>query len=268
MKPIQEYSTILSSPQLFFWSGYDSKVKYECSCSALVALAGLVFIDPLPLAPDALNALLSEVSLSPVAIILTSGNHQRWSIELSRLARIFHPSLLRKPGSPMDAALDLNFDQESMDSYSPDKNPSSALPHQPSRLSRHESDEISRLAEQFSLPIYAPVAAGEEIIASHFYEPGDNVLGLSSVALPGFGPGETAFWSEEGKILILGDALTNAGEDGLLVLPKKYCTDHRLAMKSLKSLAMLNPEILVTAHGFPITSHATARLHQVCALGK
>ena len=61
------------------------------------------------------------------------------------LARIFHPSLLRKPGKPMDAALDLNFDQDSMDSYSPDKNTASALPHQPSRLSHHESDEISGL---------------------------------------------------------------------------------------------------------------------------
>ena len=65
--------------------------------------------------------------------------------EISGLARIFHPSLLRNPGKPMDAALDLNFDQDSMDSYSPDKNSSSALPHQPSRLSRRESDEISGL---------------------------------------------------------------------------------------------------------------------------
>ena len=46
----------------------------------------------------------------------------------------------------MDAALDLNFYQDSMYSYSPDKNPSSALSHQPSQLSRHESDEISGLA--------------------------------------------------------------------------------------------------------------------------
>ncbi len=66
------------------------------------------------------------------------------------LARIFHPSLLRKPGSPMAAALDLNFDQDSMDSYSPDKNPSSALPHQPSRLSRHESDERSGLEQRYT----------------------------------------------------------------------------------------------------------------------
>ena len=63
------------------------------------------------------------------------------------LTRIFHPSLLRKPGTPMAAALDLNFYQDSMDSYSPDKNPASALPHQPSRLSRRESDEISGLTK-------------------------------------------------------------------------------------------------------------------------
>ncbi len=41
-------------------------------------------------------------------------------METFELTRIFHPSLLRKPGTPMAAALDLNFDQDSMDSYSPD----------------------------------------------------------------------------------------------------------------------------------------------------
>ena len=50
----------------------------------------------------------------------------------------------------MDTALDLNFDQDSMDSYSPDKNPASALPHQPSQLSRDESDEITGLEKNIS----------------------------------------------------------------------------------------------------------------------
>ena len=197
MKPIKEYSLVSNSPPLFFWSGYDPEVKYECSCSAIITVAGLVFIDPLPLASEALVALLTEAMKPAVGILLTSGNHQRWSVEL---------------------------------------------------------------AEQLMLPIYAPVGAGEEIIAAHFYEPGDEVFGLCSMALPGFGPGETAFWDEEGKILILGDALTNAGEEGLLVLPKKYCTDHRLAMKSLTRLKNFLPEILVTAHGIPITNHAARKL--------
>lgn len=68
------------------------------------------------------------------------------------LARIFHPSLLRRPGRPMDAALDSNFDQDSMYSYSPDQNSSSALPHQPSRPPRYESDEISGLEKKDQSP--------------------------------------------------------------------------------------------------------------------
>ncbi|MBX9577484.1 MAG: hypothetical protein K2W97_03280 [Chthoniobacterales bacterium] len=205
MKPIKEYSTICNAPQLFFWGGYDAAVKYDCSCSAIVTSAGLVFVDPLPLAPEALKSLLAEASMPPIAITLTSGNHQRWSVEL---------------------------------------------------------------AEQFSLPIYAPVGAGEEIIASHFYESGDNVMGLHSIALPGFGPGETAFCDEERGILILGDALINAGEEGLLVLPKKYCTDHRLAMKSLSKLKEVAPSILVTAHGLPIVGNVAERLANACTLSQ
>jgi len=205
MKPIKEYSIVSNEPPLFFWSGYDSQIKYECFCSALVTTAGLIFIDPLPLAAEALVALLAEASVSPAAIFLTSGNHQRWSVELG---------------------------------------------------------------EKLSVPIYAPVGAGEEIIASHFYESGDEVLGLCSVALPGFGPGETAFWHKEKRILILGDALTNAGEKGLLVLPKKYCTDHRLAMQSLSQLKNFFPEVLVTAHGLPITTNAAAKLANACAVSE
>ncbi|MCX6957670.1 MAG: hypothetical protein NT164_03935 [Verrucomicrobiae bacterium] len=205
MKPIKEYSTVSNSPQLFFWGGYDAVVKYDCSCSAVVTSAGLVFIDPLPLAPEVLESLLVEASVPPAAVILTSGNHQRWSVEL---------------------------------------------------------------AEQLSLPIYAPVGAGEEIIAAHFYEPGDDVMGLHSIALPGFGPGETAFCDEERKILILGDTLINAGAAGLLLLPKKYCTDHRLAMKSLSKLKEIAPEILITAHGLPIVGNAAVRLANACALSQ
>ena len=205
MKPIEEYSTICNSPPLFFCGGYDAAVKYECSCSVIVTSAGFVFIDPLPLALEALKSLLKEAVVPPAAILLTSGNHQRWSV---------------------------------------------------------------KLGNQLSLPIFAPVGAGEEIIASHFYESGDNVMGLHSIALPGFGPGETAFCDQERKILILGDALINSGEEGLLVLPKKYCTDHRLAMKSLSKLKEITPEILITAHGLPIVGNAAKKLANACALSE
>jgi hypothetical protein len=205
MKSIQEYSTITHSPPLFFWHDYDGQLKYECSCSSIVTSAGLVFIDPLPLAPEALKSLLGVASVLPVAILLTSSNHQRWSIEL---------------------------------------------------------------AGQLSLPLYAPVGVGDEIVASHFYQPGDAIMGLRSIGLPGFGPGETAFLEERGNVLILGDALINGGEEGLTILPKKYCEDHRLAMKSLKRLAGIAPQVLLTAHGLPIKNNAAARLQEACAFSK
>ena len=203
MKPIEEYSTITHLPQLFFWGDYDPAVKYHCSCSAIVTSAGLVFIDPLPLAPEVLQSLLEEASQPPAAILLTSGNHQRWSIVL---------------------------------------------------------------AEQLSLPLYAPIGAGEEIVASHFYKPGDDVIGLRSIALPGFGPGETAFFKEHEKILILGDALIHDEEESLTILPKKYCEDRRLAIKSLARLKEMTPNIFLLAHGLPIVANAAQRLAEVFRL--
>jgi hypothetical protein len=62
------------------------------------------------------------------------------------LARMVHTDLLRKPGSLPDAALDSPVDLSGMDTYSPASKCSPALPHQPSRLSRHDQHEPSGLA--------------------------------------------------------------------------------------------------------------------------
>jgi glyoxylase-like metal-dependent hydrolase (beta-lactamase superfamily II) len=200
MKAIEEYAVVCTTPPLFFWGGYDPVVKYYCSSSAIVTSAGLIFIDPLPLALEALKSLLSEASQPPAAIVLTSGNHQRWS---------------------------------------------------------------STLSQQLSLPLYAPIGAGEEIIASHFYQPGDQVMGLCSIALPGFGPGEAALLEESSRILILGDCLIPT-EEGLMLLPKKYCEDRRLAVRSLARLKEVAPNILILAHGLPIVKNVAQRFIDVC----
>jgi glyoxylase-like metal-dependent hydrolase (beta-lactamase superfamily II) len=203
MKPIDDYSSLSTHPSLFFWQGYDPRVKYLVSCSAIVTSAGLLFIDPLPLAEERLASLLQEAGATPTAIVLTSGNHQRYSV---------------------------------------------------------------LLAKKYSLPIYAPVDAGEEIVADVWYEPGSDLLGLSSlgldsIPLPGFGPGETALWhhDEEKKILILGDAITS-GEGELLLLPKKYCEDEKLAKKSIRRLISYLPTILLTAHGMPVVTNAAKKM--------
>ena len=203
MKPIDDYSSLSTCPPLFFWQGYDPELKYLVSCSAIVTSAGLLFIDPLPLAEESLVTLLQKAGAAPAAIVLTSGNHQRDSV---------------------------------------------------------------LLAKKYLLPIYAPVGAGQEIVADVWYEPGSNLLGLSSlgldsIALPGFGPGETALWYSDGekKILILGDAITS-GEEGLLLLPKKYCEDEKLAKKSILALRSYLPKILLTAHGMPVMTDAAKKV--------
>ena len=61
------------------------------------------------------------------------------------LARIFHADLLRKQGRPMTASLDSGLSLSSMYAYSPAPKSSSALPHQPSLLPRHDQHEISGL---------------------------------------------------------------------------------------------------------------------------
>ena len=46
-------------PGLAFWQAYDPSVKTELSCCAVETLEGLVFVDPVRLAPEALEELLN-----------------------------------------------------------------------------------------------------------------------------------------------------------------------------------------------------------------
>jgi len=193
MKAVPEYSTV--RPGLFHWQGYESEVKCDCSSTAIVTPAGLIFIDPIPLSEEALKDLVAESFSAPAAVVLTSGNHQRESLAL---------------------------------------------------------------AKRFAIPVFAPEDTGDDISADHRFRSGDPVAWMGSVALPGFGPGETAFLHD--GALVFGDALINLEPEGLRLLPEKYREDSKQALRSLEALRLLNPELLLFAHGNPITSNSAARL--------
>lgn len=193
MKPVAEYSTVRSG--LFHWQGYEPEVKCDCSSSAIVTEAGLIFIDPIPLADEALTELVGESFSAPAAVVLTSGNHQRESLAL---------------------------------------------------------------AKRFGIPVFAPEDAGDDIIADQRFLSGDAVAGMESIALPGFGPGETAFWCQ--SALIFGDALINLEPEGLRLLPEKYREDKTQSLCSLTALKDLKPQLLLFAHGNPVTQNAVGRL--------
>jgi hypothetical protein len=80
MKPADEYQTI--RPGLYFWQAYDPAVKTDLGCCAFGTPGGLVFTDPVPLAEEALEELTS--GRAPLAILLTSGNHERNAAALAR----------------------------------------------------------------------------------------------------------------------------------------------------------------------------------------
>jgi hypothetical protein len=113
-------------------------------------------------------------------------------------------------------------------------------------------------SKRFGIPVFAPEHAGDDIIADQCFRSGDPVAGMESIALPGFGPGETAFLYE--RALIFGDALINLEPEGLRVLPEKYREDKKQSLRSLGNLKGLKPEILLFAHGHPIIQNAISRL--------
>ncbi len=71
------------------WQAYEPAVKCDLSSTALRFGERLVFIDPIPLAEDALATLVFDAR--PALIILTNGNHERaaaacrerWSIPIA-----------------------------------------------------------------------------------------------------------------------------------------------------------------------------------------
>jgi glyoxylase-like metal-dependent hydrolase (beta-lactamase superfamily II) len=198
MKAVPEYSTVRSG--LFHWQGYEPEVKCDCSSTAIVTEAGLIFIDPIPLTDAALSDLVAESFSAPAAVVLTSGNHQRGSLAL---------------------------------------------------------------AKRFGIPIFASENAGNDITADQRFRSGDMVACMESIALPGFGPGETAFLHE--GVLIFGDALINLEPEGLRLLPEKYREDKKQSLRSLAALQAQKPQVLLFAHGQPITGKAASRLMTCCS---
>jgi hypothetical protein len=109
MKPVAEYSKLCSG--VFAWQGFETVVKCDCSSSALVTQAGLVFIDPIPLAEAALKELIVESFSAPCAVVITSGNHQRESLGLAKQLGI--PVF-----APEEAGLDIMADKRFLSSES------------------------------------------------------------------------------------------------------------------------------------------------------
>ncbi len=177
------------------WQVYDPESKVDLGATALCIGSRLYFIDPVPLADDALASLCCVAE--PAGILLTNGNHER---------------------------------------------------------------AAAAYAGRFGIPVCAHVGAAPELTVpvEHFFGDGTLLFGeLAAIALPGGGPGETAFyWDDLGGLLIFGDALIHLPQTGLCHLPEKYCADAALLRQSLAKLLPFRVKTAVFAHGGPITPDA------------
>jgi len=123
--------------------------------------------------------------------------------------------------------------------------------------------DAARLSKRHQVPIVtAPDTRRDigELRPEVTLLPGELLYGIQAIPIPGATPGETAFFSNTG-VLVLGDAVINTStERGLELLPDKYCTDAKQNRESLRQLLALDFKVLTLAHGAPVVDRAKAKL--------
>ena len=124
---------------------------------------------------------------------------------------------------------------------------------------------FGEFSNRFSAPLFAHRNSLPEEVSFTKLADGDKICGaLDVIELTGAAPGEIAlhFPLNDGT-LVVGDALINFEPLGFSLLPRKYCSDEKEMQRSLRKLLLHKAERMFFAHGTPILSGATARLHQL-----
>jgi hypothetical protein len=120
-------------------------------------------------------------------------------------------------------------------------------------------------AEQFSVPVIAHVDTFSDEQPGQLKQvvDGDEICdGLRVISIKGAAGGEMVLhYALNGGTLIIGDALINFEPYGFTFLPAKYCWNHKQMRHSLRKLLDYKAERILFAHGTPILSRATERLH-------
>jgi glyoxylase-like metal-dependent hydrolase (beta-lactamase superfamily II) len=87
---------------------------------------------------------------------------------------------------------------------------------------------------------------------------------LRFIRIEGAAEGEFALYHpDDAGTLIVGDALINFDPHGFTLLPRKYCTDQKQMIQSLRKLLDLDFARIFFAHGNPIMIRARERLESL-----
>ena len=126
----------------------------------------------------------------------------------------------------------------------------------------HVRDTVA-LRQQYKVPVVTAADTRRDITELKpdvTLLPNELLYGITAIAIPGATPGETAFHSNTG-VMVLGDAVINTNpEAGLEFLPDKYCADAKQNRASLGKLLSFDFHTLTFAHGAPVTTRAKEKL--------
>lgn len=124
---------------------------------------------------------------------------------------------------------------------------------------------FDQFAALFAVPIYARRESFPDKAPSRMTNVEDGMQirhALEVIAVEGAPSGEIALYCpRNGGALIVGDALINFEPYGFTFLPRKYCSNEQQMRHSLRKLLDYKLEKILFAHGTPILSQATKRLH-------
>jgi glyoxylase-like metal-dependent hydrolase (beta-lactamase superfamily II) len=112
-----------------------------------------------------------------------------------------------------------------------------------------------------SASIFAPTELDADLTQNHVLSDGLQIGPFRAIKIDGAADGEFALYHpDDGGTLIVGDALINFEPHGFVLLPKKYCTDQKRMIRSLRGLLDFDFNRVFFAHGNPIMTSARERL--------
>jgi glyoxylase-like metal-dependent hydrolase (beta-lactamase superfamily II) len=127
----------------------------------------------------------------------------------------------------------------------------------------HARDAVA-FAQSYSAPVFAPPELRVEVPLSHSLQDDLAIGALRVIRIEGAADGEFALYHpDDAGTLIVGDALINFDPHGFSLLPRKYCTNRKQMIRSLRKLLDLDFARIFFAHGNPIMVRARERLESL-----
>jgi glyoxylase-like metal-dependent hydrolase (beta-lactamase superfamily II) len=124
--------------------------------------------------------------------------------------------------------------------------------------------DAATFAHCYSAPIFAPPELSAEFPNSHSLQDAHAIGRLRVIRIEGAAEGEFALYHrDDAGTLIVGDALINFDPHGFTLLPRKYCTNQKQMIRSLRKLLDLDFARIFFAHGSPIMIRARERLESL-----